>query len=216
MGGDAMQTVILGVLSVNGEAGILAMRRKLLAVAQRLGVSSVKSVKLVAAASDYAKKATQNDTLEVRVGLNSALCVDLLTANSSSDTLLRVGFDRVEALVDRQNCGWRGSCEVDVNAVGNAEIAGCQTIMAEQSVHELVEALHANNQALQAAKDAEGSARSRLSLLLGAVPVVVYSFWARGDFAPTFVSDSIQSILGYQPEEYLQHADFWRSRVHPD
>ena len=215
---DPMQMVMLGTLSLDGEASVFAMRKKLLAVAQRLGISSIKSVQLVAAASDHAKHATKSGAAEVQVSLNSAdatpaLCVDVLTVNSTS---VRVGFDHVEALIERQTRGWRGLCEVDLNAIADAEIAGCQAVMAEQSVDELVEALHANNQALRAAKDAEESARTRLSLLLGAVPVVVYSFRARGDFAPTFVSDSIQGILGYQPEEYLQHADFWRSRVHPD
>ena len=93
---------------------------------------------------------------------------------------------------------------------------GARTVIAEQGVEELVEALHANNQALQAAKEAEEGARARLSLLLGAAPVVVYSFRASGDFAPTFVSDSIQGMLGYRPDEYLENADFWRSCVHPD
>ena len=215
---DPMQMVMLGTLSLDGEASVFAMRKKLLAVAQRLGISSIKSVQLVAAASDHAKHATKSGTAEVQISLNSAdatpaLCVDVLTINSTS---VRVGFDHVEALIERQTRGWRGFCEVDLNAIADAEISGCQAVMAEQSVDELVEALHANNQALRAAKDAEETARTRLSLLLGAVPVVVYSFRARGDFAPTFVSDSIQGILGYQPEEYLQHADFWRSRVHPD
>ncbi|MGC2408421.1 MAG: response regulator [Methyloceanibacter sp.] len=89
-------------------------------------------------------------------------------------------------------------------------------MIAEQGIDELVEALHANNQALQAAKEAEEGARTRLSLLLGAAPVVVYSFQAGGDFAPTFVSDSIQGMLGYRPDEYLENADFWRSCVHPE
>jgi PAS domain S-box-containing protein len=55
-----------------------------------------------------------------------------------------------------------------------------------------------------------------VSLLLGAAPVVVYSFRAWGDFAPTFASDSIQSMFGYRTDEYLLNADFWRSCVHPD
>ena len=59
-------------------------------------------------------------------------------------------------------------------------------------------------------------ARERLDLLLGAAPVVVYSFAATGDFAPTFVSASIEPMLGYRPEEYMQDADFWRGHVHPD
>jgi PAS domain S-box-containing protein len=68
-------------------------------------------------------------------------------------------------------------------------------------------------------KEAEAArerARERLDLLLGAAPVVVYSFVATGDFAPTFVSPSIEPMLGYRPEEYMQDADFWRSHVHPE
>jgi two-component system, sensor histidine kinase and response regulator len=68
-------------------------------------------------------------------------------------------------------------------------------------------------------KEAEAArerARARLDVLLGAAPVVVYSFAATGDFAPTFVSASIEPILGYKPEEYMSNADFWRGHVHPD
>jgi PAS domain S-box-containing protein len=60
------------------------------------------------------------------------------------------------------------------------------------------------------------TARSQLALLLGAAPSVIYSFAAHGDFAPTFVSANIAHMLGYSPDQYLQHADFWRSCVHPD
>ena len=35
-------------------------------------------------------------------------------------------------------------------------------------------------------------------------------------FRPTFVSDNIQGMLGYRPEEYLENADFWRACVHPE
>jgi two-component system sensor histidine kinase/response regulator len=66
------------------------------------------------------------------------------------------------------------------------------------------------------AEEAREVARERLDLLLGAAPVVVYSFAASGDFAPTFVSANIQNMLGYRPEEYLKEADFWRGHVHPD
>jgi two-component system sensor histidine kinase/response regulator len=68
-------------------------------------------------------------------------------------------------------------------------------------------------------KEAEQSrerARQRLDLLLRSAPVVVYSFAATGDYAPTYVSASIGPMLGYTPNEYLKDSDFWRSRVHPD
>jgi two-component system sensor histidine kinase/response regulator len=216
-----MQMVTLGTLSISGQAGILTMRRKLLVVAQRLGVSSIRATRLAAAASDHAKDVTRNTTLELLVRLNGSaseqeLCVDFAATHRGTDAFLHQGFDRVALLIEGERPGWRASCRIDPMALSDAAISSCQAVIAEQSVEELMESLHANNQALQAAKEAEERARARLSSLLGAAPVVVYSFRASGDFAPTFVSDSIQSILGYRPQEYLENANFWRSCVHPE
>jgi two-component system, sensor histidine kinase and response regulator len=221
MRGDAMPMVRLGELSVTGPKAITALRRKLLAAAQLLGVNSIRATRLAAAASDHAKDVMNNEGVELRVALDGAgaapfLCVDFLTSRSSAEKYLRHGFDRVEPLMDGQARGWRAICQVGGDAALDTKIPQCRDIIAEQDVEELVEALHANNQALHAAKGAEEDARARLSLLLGAAPVVVYSFRAGGDFAPTFVSDSIQGMLGYRPDEYLQNADFWRSCVHPE
>jgi PAS domain S-box-containing protein len=66
------------------------------------------------------------------------------------------------------------------------------------------------------AEEAEDAARRRLSTLLKSAPAVIYSFRASGDFAPIFVSENIERLLGYSPDEYLKNADFWRERVHPD
>jgi PAS domain S-box-containing protein len=60
------------------------------------------------------------------------------------------------------------------------------------------------------------AAQDRVVRLLSSAPAVIYSYKAVGDFAPTFVSENIRDWLGYETEEYLQHADFWRSHVHPD
>ena len=211
--------VTLGTLSLSGQAGVLAMRRKLFAVAQRLGFSSSKATRLAAAASDHAKDVTRDTALKLLVGLNGSgqeLYFDFEAIHRGSGAFLHQGFDRVEPLIENARQGWRASCRIDPIAVSDSAISWCQAAIAEQSVEELLEALHANNQALQAAKEAEEGARARLSLLLGAAPVVVYSFRASGDFAPTFVSDSIQGMLGYRPEEYLKNADFWRGCVHPE
>ena len=64
--------------------------------------------------------------------------------------------------------------------------------------------------------EALDAARLRLVHLLSSVRAVIYSFRATGDFGPTFVSDSISEVLGYEPTEYLDSADFWRRCVHPD
>ena len=63
---------------------------------------------------------------------------------------------------------------------------------------------------------AASAAEERLTHLLAACPAVVYSFRATGDFAPTFVSENLRDLLGYDPRDYLENADFWRCRVHPD
>ena len=70
--------------------------------------------------------------------------------------------------------------------------------------------------ARKVAEEERAKAHDRLSRLLSSSPAVVYSYRATGDFAPTFVSENIRHWLGYEPQEYLQHPDFWWSRVHPD
>ena len=45
---------------------------------------------------------------------------------------------------------------------------------------------------------------------------MVYSFEASGNFAPTFVSDNIKRVLGYETDDYLKQPDFWRNNVHPE
>jgi PAS domain S-box-containing protein len=68
----------------------------------------------------------------------------------------------------------------------------------------------------KAAEEANTTLHARMAQLVTSSPAVIYSYKATGDFAPTFVSENIRDWLGYEPEEYLENADFWRSRVHPD
>jgi adenylate cyclase len=72
---------------------------------------------------------------------------------------------------------------------------------------------------ISAVKEAEAQKnppRPRLSKLLASSPAVIYSFKATGDFGPTFVSQNIKDLLGYEPSDYLESPDFWRRCVHPD
>jgi adenylate cyclase len=64
--------------------------------------------------------------------------------------------------------------------------------------------------------EVKAAAQERLMRLLSSSPAVIYSFKASGDFAPTFVSDNIDTVFGYTPAEYLENPSFWRDRVHPD
>src|SRR5262245_25006660 len=65
------------------------------------------------------------------------------------------------------------------------------------------------------AEEAAAAARDRIEHLLASSPAVIYSFKASGDHAPTFISQNVKDLLGYEREEYLNSADFWWSRVHP-
>jgi PAS domain S-box-containing protein len=73
-----------------------------------------------------------------------------------------------------------------------------------------------SDQIAQYAKERADLATARLSLLVSAAPSVIYSFTASGDFSPTFVGDNITRLFGYQPDDYMKDASFWRSHVHPD
>ena len=67
----------------------------------------------------------------------------------------------------------------------------------------------------KAAEEAAAAAAARIEHLLASSPAVIYSFRAIGDYAPTFISQNIKDLLGYDREEYLESPDFWVSRVHP-
>ena len=69
---------------------------------------------------------------------------------------------------------------------------------------------------LKRAEQALVAAQARLSHLLTSSPAVLYSFEAKGDHAPTFVSENIARLLGYEPRDYLRGPSFWLERVHPD
>ncbi|GLS40200.1 hypothetical protein GCM10010869_57970 [Mesorhizobium tianshanense] len=68
----------------------------------------------------------------------------------------------------------------------------------------------------KAAEEARAAAHARLVELLASSPAVIYSYKATGDFAPTFISDNIRDLFGYETQDYLKDPDFWRRRVHPD
>ena len=70
--------------------------------------------------------------------------------------------------------------------------------------------------ARKTAEEEKAKAHARLSRLLKSSPAVIYSYKATGGFEPTFVSENIRDWLGYEPQEYLEHPNFWWNRVHPD
>jgi len=59
-------------------------------------------------------------------------------------------------------------------------------------------------------------ARERLQYLFAVSPAIIYTNQASGDFACTFVSENLQSIMGHTSREMLDDPKFWPTRVHPE
>ena len=59
-------------------------------------------------------------------------------------------------------------------------------------------------------------ARKRYQYLLAASPAIIYTTQASGDFACTFVSENIDAIMGFAPQEMTTDAKCWPDRLHPE
>ena len=56
----------------------------------------------------------------------------------------------------------------------------------------------------------------QLSVLMESLPIVLYSCKASGNFAITYISDSVERITGYSPGHFTENAEFWAAHIHPD
>ncbi len=65
------------------------------------------------------------------------------------------------------------------------------------------------------AKQAE-SRHQRLQHLLAVSPAIIYTTQASGDYACTFVSDNLQAIMGYSPDEMTTDPKSWPDHLHPE
>ncbi|KAA0124710.1 hybrid sensor histidine kinase/response regulator [Methylobacterium sp. P1-11] len=58
--------------------------------------------------------------------------------------------------------------------------------------------------------------QGRLTYLLTASPSMICSFEVGGRNAPTFISENVRDLLGYEPSDYLAGPEFWLERLHPE
>jgi PAS domain S-box-containing protein len=55
-----------------------------------------------------------------------------------------------------------------------------------------------------------------LETLVGASPAIIYTTQVSGDYACTFVSENLNSIMAYAPWEMRDDKKFWLKRLHPE
>jgi PAS domain S-box-containing protein len=87
-------------------------------------------------------------------------------------------------------------------------IALQQAELYQQAQHELAQHKQTQEQLL--------IAQERLHHLLNSSPAVIYTCQTWRDYATTFISNNVTSVLGYEKQEFLADARFWANRIHPD
>ena len=63
------------------------------------------------------------------------------------------------------------------------------------------------------------STRERLDYLIKSIPAVIYSgkpLPDRSDFQLTYLSERVVGMLGFKPEEFLGHPEFWNQHILPE
>jgi PAS domain S-box-containing protein len=83
---------------------------------------------------------------------------------------------------------------------------------------ELIKTAESLNRQIADRKGMEGElkdTRARLQHVLAVTPSIIYTNQASGDYACTFVSESLKAIMGYTPHEMLDDPDFWTTHLHP-
>ncbi|GAF85408.1 unnamed protein product, partial [marine sediment metagenome] len=64
------------------------------------------------------------------------------------------------------------------------------------------------------AEEALRATRERLGFVLSSTPVVIYARKASDDHPVTFISENVRTLLGYDPEEFIENTSFWADHIH--
>ena len=80
----------------------------------------------------------------------------------------------------------------------------------------VVEQLQQGIRDRQRAEEELQQIRERLEFILANSGAVLYSCQASGNFSTTFVSEGVQLLTGYPPEEFTSNDNFWLDLIHPE
>ncbi|OYY74081.1 MAG: hypothetical protein B7Y40_06600 [Gammaproteobacteria bacterium 28-57-27] len=68
----------------------------------------------------------------------------------------------------------------------------------------------------KAAEQELQAANEQLSILLDSLPIAVYRCRAEGDYAVMYMSQNVVFFTGYEAGNFIEEADLWFKRIHPD
>ncbi|MCL6471501.1 MAG: PAS domain S-box protein [Firmicutes bacterium] len=66
------------------------------------------------------------------------------------------------------------------------------------------------------AEEALRSSEAKYRMLVEQIPAVTYIASIDGSNTTLYISPKIESLLGYEPNEFIENPDFWANRIHPD
>ena len=58
--------------------------------------------------------------------------------------------------------------------------------------------------------------KERLEYILSSSSAILYACEPYGDYRTTFISENTRWLLGYEAEDFLESANFWTNKIHPD
>ncbi len=110
-----------------------------------------------------------------------------------------------------------GEWERDPDGTPLALFGTVLDITADKRAEEQLRALTQDLEARVAERTRElETARERLQYLLRNTPAVIYSAEPGEGYATRFVSENVAWVTGYAAGDFLQDADLWTERLHPD
>lgn len=84
----------------------------------------------------------------------------------------------------------------------------------ERAIEKATEKAASEARALEAETESQRS-EARLRRMIDANPAVLFTCVPYGDFHATYVNNSIQTVLGYAPEQFCEPG-FWADHLHPE
>lgn len=112
----------------------------------------------------------------------------------------------------------RGQAIWDSKTGKPTRMAGVISDITERKQADMV--LHAYNQTLarevsERTRDLKATSE-HLSLLLEHLPAIIFTCQAKDNFAALYISNNVEKITGYTPEQFLLEPNFWVDHLYPE
>jgi two-component system cell cycle sensor histidine kinase/response regulator CckA len=138
---------------------------------------------------------------------------DIAAARDSFEELRDQGYVRYQDLPLETLKGTL----IEFEFVSNVYLVGGSRVM-QCNIRDITERKFAEEEKIRLSVQIESQGQ-RLDNILTSVPGVVWEAWGEPDAATqriNFVSDYVETLLGYTVDEWLATPNFWLSIVHPD